>query len=448
MEHKLAPNASAMLAVGGTIGTGLFFSVAAILRLGPVIALASVGYIAFLVILVLNVAAEMAVFWPRNGSVCVFLCAFLSPALGWANSIVYWLSWGLTYALELSILASMAKCGAWGIVGLWTAMLVLNLLPVDWFGAVELYISMVKVVAILAWIVLAFARLLQRGAVYTHWSVEPSVESALALGSGLVFASFLFQSVELVAISAGDVEEPEKSIPQVVRLLLWRIVVFYLVSVLLLALSVDPHDPLLVGASASDILSLPFVIALANLGFADGAVARVAQAVLFSAILSAANSNIYFGSRCLEAMSTGYFGRCNRHGVPVPAVVATALFGLVALLVRFHSIATLFTFLLSCCASAGMLMWCLLCYAHAGFRRHVRAKGLELKFTSRWNLGFWAPFAAGNFTVILAASGLPVFWRFTWLGLCGAYLTQFLFLGLWLVARAGTQPFTTVLGQI
>lgn len=465
--HHLTLASVLMLAIGGTIGTGLFFSVSSVLRNGPFATLVAMSYILFLVYLVLEMTAELAVFMPGNGLICKFHFVFLSVPLGLANNLIYWASWGFTLALELSILAS--TCLYWNagfveshqgliIFGIWLLLTAFNLLPVDTYGEIEFWIALVKVVAILAWIVFVLGNLIYSGTIFQTYTANlPSsffgsldVPSAYIVRfiNSLVFVSFIFQSVESIAITTGDMEKPQETVPKVTRLIFVRIVVFYLLSVALLTLTISFDDERLIGGSENardKLLSSPFLISLINCGLNEnGVMLSTFNFVIFTAILSAANSNIYFGSRCLQAVCEEHrgsslarvFSKSNASGVPVASVLLTSALGLTSLLLRYQSIATVFSFLLTCCASAGMLMWCLVGFSYARFSKALSAFGVDrsrLLYSSKWNLPRWAPFVSVNIVLILLCNGLSCYWDFSFLALIGAYSTPAVFLALWAI---------------
>lgn len=451
-----------MLAIGGTIGTGLFFSVAAIIHHGPFAVLVLMFFIAFLVCVVLQLTAEMAVFVPENGLICKFQFLFLGRLVGLANNLIYWLSWCLTYALELSIIVSI--CEYWNaewvqnhqtaiILLLWLVLSGCNLLPVDTYGSIEFAIALVKVVAIVAWIIIVCGALILRKSHLGVWTddwprsffgASVSWENyTINMVSCLILSSFIFQSAESVAITTGDVVSPHKTIPAVVRLVFVRIVVFYLAAVSLLTLTVAYNDKSLADPLSDNLLSSPFLVALLNCGFhGNGILLLMCNFVILTAIVSAANSNVYFGSRCLEAIAESEggdtwvhkLGATNSANVPVNAVLLTSSFGLVALLLKFQSINVLFNFLLTCCALAGMLMWCLLCFSYIRFSQALKAQEIpksRLKYVCGWNLEFWARFALVCLVGILTMNGLTNYWHFSWLKVLGSYMTPVLFIGLW-----------------
>ena len=461
-SHHLSPLAASMLAIGGTIGTGLFFSVASIILFGPFIALVLMFYIAFLVVIILQITAVLAVFLPENGLICKFQFLFLGPLVGLANNLIYWISWCLTYALELSIIVSI--CRFWNakwvdnhqtllILLIWSSLTACNLLPVDAYGKIEFWIALIKVAAIVVWILIVVVSLVADGNVFGVWTNDlpwsffgAHVSTAnyfVNFVSCLILSSFIFQSVESVAITTGDVTQPHETIPKVTRLVFIRIVVFYLAAVLLLTLLVPFDDKNLRDPSSQNLLSSPFLLALLNCGFHNnGLLLLTFNFIILSAIVSAANSNIYFGSRCVEAIAESeagtswvrYLAATNADNVPVNAVLVTSAFGLVALLLKFQSISVLFNFLLTCCALAGMLMWCLLCLSYIRFSQALKIQKVDvsrLKYNTSWNLDFWAWFALVNLAVILLCNGLTNYWDFSWLKFLGSYMTPVLFILLW-----------------
>lgn len=457
-NHHLSGVTAGMLSIGGTVGTGLFFSTAALLRLGPLVALLSVAYVAFLVSVVVSISGELAAYMPGTGLLCEFLTIYLSPPIGLANNCIYCLSWGLTFALELSILTEMVRnWWPWAdnhpstvLFVLWGSLFALNLLPVDIYGRVELWLALIKVVAIVVWMLVVTLTVLGRWGTagplpltlwWQHWprgllgdSAGGPVAFAVAAVNAVIYCSFLFQSVESVAITTGDLDNVQDEMPFVISLVLVRIVAFYVACVFLLAITVDCTQLLAVPSSES-----PFMVSLRYLGFCGKSLLWGFDVVIFSAILSAANSNVYFGSRCLAAVVEPKFpslAKTSNYGVPAYTVAITSSIGLVAFLLRFHAVSVVFGVLLTCCALAGLLMWCCLCCAYTRFHWGLVENGQSrdcLPYRARLDLPRWAPFVAGNIIFILLFSGATNWWAFSWLQFVASYTTPLLFGLLWLV---------------
>lgn len=457
-----------MLAIGGTIGTGLFFSVSELLTRGPLITLVSMSYVAVIVVSVLQTVGELAAKFPETGLICRFQYMFLGRLAGLANSLVYWVSWGLTFALEQSLVVSIlrywapdfgAKYQSLIILVVWVSLTIFNLLPVELYGEIEYWMSLVKVVAIVVWIIVVLASLIWQKRVFSTWtgnwpsSFLGSPTSATSffvdLMSSLVFLSFLFQSVESVAISSRDIDDPRVLLPKIMNIVFIRILVFYLVCVLLLSLTIPYLDQRLADPKLSNLLSSPFLISLQNLGLQNESwLLSLFNFVILSAILLAANSNIYFGSRYLQTLVEtdrvqdrwSFLARVNENNVPVNAILATASFGAVSFLLKFHSIAVVFNFLLTCCALAGMLMWLLLSISYVRYSIALEFNGL---FWLRWrrHMALWA---AGSMVVILSCCGLDTFYSFTWMSFIGSYMTAVLFLGLYVAFGSGYVPVESI----
>lgn len=446
-SRSLTARQVTMLAIGGTVGTGLFVGVKTCLVHGPFIAIVAYLYVSSVCYGVIRALGEMTRVLPLTGSLCRFPAMFLSPQIGAANSGIYWFSWSMTLALELTILAQVLlfwvpwahTCPQVVSLGIWLILTALNLLPVSYYAEVEFYITLVKVAALVLWTAICVGAILGLGTEaigFQNWHhpwgngilVEGAVSSRiLALMALLVSAAFTFQLSESVAITAGDMEDPHTSIPKSVRAIYFRILVFYILSVVLLTLLVDASDPRLL-LSDDSIFSSPFILALLNAGLAPGsALLHIINLVIFFSILSAANSNIYFGSRCFLALEIvpKRFKQKNQFGVPVTAVLVTASFGLVSLATGFHSVEIVFLWLLNICACAGLLMWCCSAFSHVRF-----AAILSLEFDTQTST-FWSWYAGINTAVILLVNGFVVFFNFSWSSFIASYLSVFLFIALW-----------------
>lgn len=463
-QHQLSPAAVSMLAIGGTIGTGLFFSVSALLTKGPLTTLLSMAYVALIVVSVLQSAGDLAAAYPETGLICKFQYIFIGRAAGLANSLVYWISWGLTFALELSLVVSIVKFWApeFGeryqtaiILTVFICLTAFNLLPVDIYGQIEYWMALIKVVAIVGWIFVALASLIMQKRVFSTWTYDwprsftgdfsSKSHFSIDFVNSLIFLSFLFQSVESVAISSRDLENPQKHMRYVLRIVFFRIVIFYIASVALLSLTIPFEDKKLHDPQLRNLMSSPFLIALQNLGFKNNRQLLSAfNFVILSAILSAANSNIYFGSRYLQTLAETevrlkyweYFAQTNRHNTPVRAVLATAAFGAPALLLRFRSINIIFNFLLTCCALAGMLMWCLLSLLYVRYTFVLQSQGLSWRYYRR----IGAIWAMASMTAILASAGLQCYYDFSYAQLIASYMTAVVFFGLYFWFGGGYIP--------
>lgn len=452
-KRLLSPNVVSMISVGSTIGTGLFFSIRNCLINGPLISIVCYSYIAAISLIIIVITCRLSGNYPINGSLCYFQFKFLSKSIGYANNLIYWFSWSLTLSLELSILSQILKVRdipfvnshpSVVIAGIWSLMTFINLLPINFFGYVEFVISFVKIVIILIWIVIVVFGLF--GVNPGHKTVGFSVwfenwpssfigdnqNFLLSSWNCMIFASFTFQSIESIALTSGEIKSPSKvNFNKIIKLIFVRIILIYLVSLILLTLVIPYNDPLLT-LDDDSLLSSPFIIALLNLSYDKSHIVSLFNIIIFLAIFSAANSNIYFGSRCLLATAEQLPNNnlrekliyTNASGVPVYAILLTAIPGLTCLLLRFKSVELIFNFLLNCCASAGILMWALLGLSYYRYSKAVKCQNY---------LSHLSIFVSINIFAILATNGLQ--YAGDWQQVVGSYLTPALFVAIWVFLK-------------
>lgn len=455
-----------MIAIGGTVGTGLFIGVAQTLRTGPVTALVAYFFISTICYSVVQSFGEMVVHLPVNGSLCQFNNRFLSPNFGSSIGLLYWFSWSMTFALELSIVAQLLTYWqpkidiGWWIMVVWTLLTIVNLLPIRFYGEIEFGVSVLKVAAIIMWLCYATYLVSHESIGFKYWenpgmwgdgiiysdSNLPLARS-LAWLSSLVNAAFTFQLIESIAITSGDTENPSKNIPRAIKTLFFRIIVFYIVTLFLLGLLIPYNDQHLVQHPTGGDLDLyinssPFVVAL-SLHSNIPNITNIFNLVITVTIISAANSNIYLGSRCLLALAetnvlpsaiANQIEKTSRFGGPYVAVLVTSIFGVLAFSVKFNSGTVVFQWFLNICASAGLIMWACICASHIRF---MSAISLDQTFTRDMLVfkGAYMPYAAwyalGCICVILILNGFQVFFNFCWQDFLASYLSLIIFAVLW-----------------
>lgn len=460
VHRRLSAHVVGMLAIGGTVGTGLFYSVSQTLANGPFWAILAYCYVGLVCLVVVQVIAEMACVFPVAGLLCQFPIRFLLRPMGQACNLVYWFSWLVTLALELVLLGEFLRpylAEKYVILASWALLTAVNLLPVSFYGYTEYAVSLVKVVALVLWMafvgfMVVFGGLPDVGIdlwvqnyPYSFFGEGvlvsgPILSRFLALLTSLVAASFTFQLAESIAITAGEVREPTVAIPRAARLVFVRIFAFYVLSVVLLSLSVPYNYDFGGRGDQTDPFSSPFLVVLVRCGLLPNlAMVGVFNVVVFCAVVSAANSNIYFGLRCMVAMSeTGilepYWGKTSVSGVPVRAVFATAIPGLLALLTQYKLFQYTFNLLLNSAALAGLLMWLLCLWSYWRFHRALVLGGSsreELPYKSSLNLPIWSLIAAANVAAVIGLNGVSNLWKFSWDSMVACYLTPFIFTVLW-----------------
>lgn len=462
VKRELKPRHVSMIALGGTIGTGLFIGTGSALSdAGPVGALIAYIFMASIVYSLAQSIGEMATFIPITGSFTVFCTRFVSPALGASIGWLYWFSWAITFAIELSVVGQVIQfwtdavpLAAW--IGIFFVILtVLNFFPVKIYGEIEFWCASIKVIAVVGWIIYALCMVCGAGDLgpvgFRYWRhpgpwgpgiLVSNVNTGRFLGwlSSLINAAFTYQGTELVGITAGESANPRKTVPRAINRVFFRILIFYIGSVLFMGMLVPFNDPLLTGESDSGtyISSSPFVIAIVNSG--TKVLPDIFNAVILTTIISAGNSNIYIGSRLLYALGSSGVGprfltKTTPNGVPFIGVTITALIGLLGFLSVSSGSKNAFNWLVNISAVAGLLAWSSISLSHIQFM-----KALEYQGISRNDLPFKAKFGAAYvwyaFICIIAITiiqGFTSFWDFTASGFLTAYISLFIFIALWFV---------------
>jgi yeast amino acid transporter len=340
---------------GGTIGTGLFIgSGGALSKSGPAGTLIGYAFVGTLVYSVMVALGEMATYIPISGAFTSYAARFVDPSLGFAMGWIYWFSWAITFALELTASGLIIQYWAPSLnIGIfigvfWIVITLLNFLPVNFYGEVEFYFCTIKIITILGFMIFAIcinAGAGQHGYIgFKYWhhpgafapylldQVGGNVALAKFVGfwSVLIQAGFSYQGTELVGIAAGETDNPRRTVPAAIRKTFYRILFFFVLSVFFIGILV-PYTNQDLLSDETNASASPFVISAKLAGVA--VLPDIINAVLLTVVLSAANSNVYSGSRILvglaqEHCAPRFFTRTTKNGVPYVTVSITAAFGL------------------------------------------------------------------------------------------------------------------------
>ncbi|KAJ0153027.1 Arginine permease [Colletotrichum tanaceti] len=439
------------IAIGGTIGTGLFLgSGKAIATSGPVGTLVAFVFIGSIVYSVMTALCEMATYMPVPGAFTSYASRFIDPTLGFAMGWMYWFSWSITFALELTAAGVIIQY--WNdtlsiaifITVFWAVFTALNFVPIRLFGEVEMWFASIKVVTIVGFILFAVcvnAGVGRQGYLgFTYWVdpgpfnaaiVEGSVGKFIGFWSVLITAGFSYQGAELVGIGAGETKDPEKSVPSAVRWTFWGIFSLFVATIFFVGLLVPSDDPALL-LDSQDASASPLVIA-ANLAGVR-VLPDIINAVLLTAVLSAANSNVYSGSRILvslanERCAPHFMTWTNKFGTPYLAVATTSAVGLLAYMNLSANGGLVFDWLLNVTAVAGFISWSCINICHLRFMAALRAQNIP-----RATLPYTAPLQPylswyGLFfnVLIILTNGFAVFIEWSTSDFFTAYVSVILF---------------------
>ncbi|CCD50769.1 hypothetical protein ACHAPC_005455 [Botrytis cinerea] len=426
LQRKLKSRHLQMIAIGGTIGTGLFIgSGSAIAESGPAGALIAYAFVGTLIYSVMMSLGEMATFIPIPGAFTLYAARFIDPSLGFAMGWIYWFSWATTYALELTATGLIIQYWAPQLnVGIFISVFFVvisgvNFLPVSFFGEIEFWFSLIKVVTVLGFLIFGIcidAGAGQQGYLGFHtWgnpgafapylvNPENPVSKFVGFWAVLIQAGFSYQGTELVGIAAGETENPRKNVPAAIRKTFFRILFFFVGTIFFIGLLIPYDNPDLLSGS-SDASASPFVIAakLAGVKTLPGLI----NAVLLFVVLSAANSNVYSGSRILVGLAEGNcapkcFLKTTTGGVPYYAVAFTSLFGLLAFMNESSGGNNAFVWIQNISAVAGFISWACICGCHIAFMKALAARGISrdrLPYKSMWQP--WFAWYGLVFTVLI-----------------------------------------------
>lgn len=375
-----------LISLGGVIGSGYFLGTGYVLeKAGPAAILAYLlgGVIVLCVMLCL---AELAVEKPVSGSFVTYAREHISPTwacgVGWA----YWTTWVAYVPSEMIAAGIIMNNFIPEVSQLWWAVFfgllvtILNLFHVDKFGESEFWLSLIKIVALAAFSIVA--GLICLGLIGDQGYIGTKV----LLGSGgfapngywsivltMVIILVNFQGTEIIGLAAGECEKPEKSIPIAVRNVTWRIIALYIIPISLL-ISILPWDKAGLDESV-------FAAAVTQYGL-SGFGAFFAFVILTAAI-SCSNSGLYGAARALHAlarmdMAPSALGHINKNGMPSRSIlVSICACWAVILLYSFDPNSALYTYLLAVSGLTGAIAWISICWSEYRSRKRKIAEGTE-----------------------------------------------------------------------
>ncbi|MFP3393100.1 amino acid permease [Brevibacillus sp. SIMBA_040] len=455
LQRGLKARHLTMIAIGGSIGTGLFLaSGGSIHSAGPGGALVAYIAISIMVYFLMTSLGEMAAFMPVSGSFSTYATRFVDPSLGFALGWNYWYNWAITIAVELSAAALIMKFWfpdtpsiIWSALFL-VLMFCLNLLSVKSYGESEYWFALIKVITVIVFIIIGvlmiFGIMGGEAVGFQNFTKgdAPFSGGFMALLGVFMIAGFSFQGTELVGVAAGESENPAKNIPKAIRQIFWRILLFYIFAILIIGLLVPYDNPNLISGDISDIAISPFTIVFEKAGFAFAA--SVMNTVILTSVLSAGNSGMYASTRMLwvlakEGKAPKWFAKVTRNGVPINSLILTALIGALAFLSSLFGDGEVYIWLLNASGMSGFIAWLGIAVSHYRFRKAFLAQGRDLRelpYRAKW-FPFGPIFAfiiccivilGQNYSAI-SAEGID------WNGLMVSYIGLPLFLIIWLVYK-------------
>lgn len=393
LKRSLKSRHMNMIALGGSIGTGLFVAGGEVVSTaGPGGALVAYGFIGIMVYFLMTSLGEMATYLPVPGSFGTYASRYVDPAFGFALGLNYWFNWAITLAAELVAGALIMKYWfpdipaiVWSALFL-AALFLMNYLSTRSFGESEYFFSSMKVITVFVFLFVGTMLILGIGGTspgFENWTrgEAPFVGGFASIMAIFMVAGFSFQGTELIGVAAGESEDPEKNIPKAIHSIFWRILLFYIGAFVVIGFLIPYDDPNLLNSSVENVAISPFTLVLDRFGFAFAA--SFINAIILTAVLSAGNSGLYASTRMLYAMAKEgdapkVFTKLNSRGVPVPALLATAAFGVFAFLTSLIGEGTAYNWLINISGMSGFIAWLGIAIAHYRFRRAFHAQGKSL----------------------------------------------------------------------
>jgi L-asparagine transporter-like permease len=367
-----------MIGLGGAIGTGLFMgSGLAVGYAGPAV-IASYAIAGFVALVMVFSLSEMAVVHPTAGSFGTYAETYLNPWAGFVVRYTYWISQAIAVGgeavaagLYMQYWFPQVPVWMWAL-GFCLVLLYLNSRSVRNFGTVESWLALIKVVAIVLFVMLGLVRIVGIG--------QPAVglhnltglpggflpKGVAGLWMAVTVGIFSFNGIEVIAVTSGETKNPEIAIPAALRTMILRLFLFYVLSVAVIVTIIPWTE-----TGVKVVAQSPFVTVFQHSGVRDAA--GIMNFVVISAALSSMNTDVYLCSRMLFSLSRGgyaprMFGTLSSHGSPVPAILVSGVF------VLMSAAASIFTpnaygALFGVALFAAIIVWMFILISHLSFRR-------------------------------------------------------------------------------
>ncbi|PYH83335.1 hypothetical protein BO82DRAFT_353028 [Aspergillus uvarum CBS 121591] len=428
-----------LMALGGTIGTGLFVGSGQALHIGgPLSLLLGYIFISGLVYALVTGLGEVGAYLPTHGATMAHHSVrYVSRSLGFAMGYLYWYSLGILVPYEI-VAASMVidywhpnvNLAVWITIML-VVIVLLNFLPVRFYGETEFWFAGIKIITLVGLLLLAFILFWGGGPNrqrlgFHYWKDPGAMNTYLVHGDAGRFVgllqcvvksaiAFIF-APELIVISGGEMESPRRNLPKAARRYIYRLVIFYILGALAIGVICSSNAPQLINGTGTDASSSPWVVAISNAGIP--VLDSIVNAAILTSAWSAGNSFLYMSSRSLYSLAVAgnaptIFKTCNRWGVPYLAVSVSALFALLAYMAVGSGSYTVFNWLINFTNTSGFISWICCSVVYFRFDKAIKAQGLEKPYASRLQpYGMWFGLVGSVFLMLI--NGFTCFFPSEW----------------------------------
>jgi GABA permease len=331
-------------------------------------------------------------------------------SIGW----LYWYFWAIVVGFESTVAAGIIgqyvpSLPPWLIaLALILLLTATNLYSVGSYGEFEFWFASIKVAAIILFIVLAilfliglfptnspgFSNLYAKGGFFPH--------GGLAMFSGIVTVIFAFVGAEIVTIAAAESNEPEEGVARATNAVIYRVLLFYVVSVFFVVCVLPWNTPF----SSEAVLKSPFTLALERMGIPGSG--TLMNLVVLTAVLSVLNSSLYTTSRMLFALTRhndapGFFTNTTSRGVPIWAILAGTSVGYVSVVIYYFAPASVFTWLINASGAVAIFVYLLIAVSELVMRRRIERENPERLRIKMWFYPWLTYLSIGTMVAVLVA---------------------------------------------
>ncbi|HKE31264.1 MAG TPA: amino acid permease [Candidatus Angelobacter sp.] len=382
LHRRLGQRQLTMMAIGGAIGVGLFLGSSVTIRLaGPAVI---ISYLlgAGIALIMSYVLAEMAVVHPVAGAFGVYAEKYLNPWAGFSVRATYGVAQIIAIGAEVT--AAGIYISYWfphvpqwiWLVVVSAALVALNSMQVNRLGEFEYWFAMIKVAAIVAFIITGLALIFGIGSrqaiglanLTQHGGFFPGGWKGVWFSLTITVTSYM--GVEIIAVTAGEARNPEATIPHAMRNIVYRLILFYVLAIAIMVAMVPWNQ----SSSSSTLSGSPFVTAFAaaHIPYA----AAIMNFVVLTAALSSVNTNLYLSTRMLFSLGRGgyapaWMGRVSRNGVPHRALAASTAGIIAAILLALFAPQNAFLMLYGVAVAGMLFVWLVILNTHLRFRKTV-----------------------------------------------------------------------------
>ncbi|WP_196593038.1 amino acid permease [Pectinatus sottacetonis] len=379
LQRNLKARHVEMIALGGTIGVGLFMGSASTIETAGPSVLLCYGLAGLVIFFIMRIMGEMLYLEPVTGSFASYGYKYIHPFAGYLTAWCYWFLWVAVGLSEITAIGIYIRywlpfmpqwISAFGGMFIIAAA---NLTAVKYYGEFEFWFSIIKISTIVIMILLGFGIILFGigygghplgfSNLWSHGGFFPHGAKGMLTALCIVTASF--QGIELIGITAGEAEQPQKTLRKAIQGIVWRILLFY-IGAIFIVITIYPWNRL-------GMLGSPFVTIFSRTGIT--AAAGIINFVVLTAALSGCNSGLYSAGRMLYTLSENgqapkFFCRLSKSGIPQNAILFTiALLSIGVVLNYLIPNSKLFLYIYSASVFPGMIAWFVIAIAQKNFRK-------------------------------------------------------------------------------